>query len=74
MNEIVNPTLFETISITKRLSASKRTERRSKGLCFNCDEKFTANHNNVYVGRKGKLFRLFADETELVEIEDQEDI
>lgn len=58
----------------KRLSPQERAERRSKGLCFNCDEKFSANHNSVCKGRKGKLFRLAADNTTYIEIEEQEEI
>lgn len=63
----------ETTSVNKRLSATERAERRSKGLCFSCDERFSANHNSVCVGRKGRLFRMSADETEFVEIEEQEE-
>lgn len=28
----------------KRLTAAEMRERREKGLCFNCDEKFNASH------------------------------
>lgn len=28
----------------KRLTAAEMTERREKGLCFNCDDKFTPGH------------------------------
>lgn len=47
----------------KRLSAAERKQRREKGLCFNCDEKFFQGHVC-----KAKLFRLSADESEMIEV------
>lgn len=44
----------------KRLNAVERRARREKGLCFDCDEKFSAGHRC-----KGRLFRLSANESEL---------
>jgi len=29
----------------RKLSLEERVVRREKGLCFNCDEKFSPNHN-----------------------------
>lgn len=52
--------------ISKRLLQQERADRRSKRLCFNYDEKFSANHNSVCKGRKGKLFRFAADNMEYI--------
>lgn len=52
----------------KRLNVVERRARREKGLCFNCDEKFSVGHHC-----KGRLFKLFADETELWEVQSDED-
>lgn len=55
----------------KRLSYAERKERRSKGLCYNCDEKFVSGHVC-----KGRLFRLSAEDNclwEAVNIMDDED-
>jgi len=63
----------EDTNIFKKLSQAEKAEKRSKGLCFNCDEKFVPNHNQVCKGRQGKLFRLSADQNFLEEIEEQEE-
>lgn len=52
----------------KRLNVGERRARREKGLCFNCDEKYSAGHQC-----KGRLFRLSADETELWEVHSDEE-
>lgn len=44
--------------VFKRLSPAERKERASKGLCFNCDDKFSPGHKC-----KGRFFRLSADES-----------
>jgi hypothetical protein len=31
----------------KRLTQAEQEERRRKGLCYNCDEKYTRGHNRV---------------------------
>lgn len=42
----------------KRLTYDEMTERRNKGLCFNCDEKFSAGH----VCKNKQLFVVTLDE------------
>ncbi|KAL8102892.1 hypothetical protein AgCh_027426 [Apium graveolens] len=44
----------------KRLSYSEMMERRSKGLCFNCDEKFSMGH----VCKNKQIFMIIAEEEE----------
>lgn len=50
--------------IFKRLTQQERKERTTKGLCFNCDDKFIHGHKC-----KARLFRLSVDESCLWEVE-----
>lgn len=52
------------LPIFKRLSPTERKERASKGLCFNCDDKFSPGHKC-----KGRIFKLSADEFSFWEVE-----
>ena len=38
------PTKFQTASPKKKLTWDEMQNRRTQGLCFNCDEKFTPGH------------------------------
>lgn len=42
--ESPSPTKFKAASSMKRLTWDEMQKRRAQGLCFNCDEKFTAGH------------------------------
>lgn len=53
-------------STFKKLSQEERKERMAKGLCFNYNDKFQPGHKC-----KGGIFMLYADESYLVEMEDQ---
>lgn len=58
-----------TKPVFKRLSPEERKERTAKGLCFNCDDRFIPGHKC-----KGKMFMLSAEESYLLEMEEQEEI
>lgn len=51
--------------IFKSLSPAERKERPSKGLCFNCDEKYDPSHKC-----KVRMFRLTYKESCLIEVID----
>ncbi|XP_073137569.1 uncharacterized protein [Henckelia pumila] len=55
-SNIPSPTPIAKIPI-KKLTAVEMRERRKRGLCFNCDEKFNANHRC-----KNRVLILFGDE------------
>lgn len=65
---IPTSTEISTKPVFKKLSPAERKERQSKGLCFNCDEKYVPSHKC-----KGRFFRLAADESCLIEVFDRED-
>nr|DAD39264.1 TPA_asm: hypothetical protein HUJ06_013587 [Nelumbo nucifera] len=52
----------------RRLTPSEMQERRQRGLCFNCDQKWSANHKC-----HGKSFMLLISEDEEVEPAAQDD-
>lgn len=43
-NEVSTPTRLKTATPLKRLTWDEMQKRRSLGLCFNCDERFTIGH------------------------------
>ncbi|MCH79856.1 Ty3/gypsy retrotransposon protein, partial [Trifolium medium] len=49
----------------RQLSSAELTERREKGLCFNCDERFSRNHRC-----KARFLLLIAEEEEEVGIQE----
>ena len=51
-----------------RLTPQKSEEKKSKGLCYSCDRKYTKGHKCV----EKKLFYIYCEEEE--EIEEEEDI
>ncbi|XP_012844847.1 PREDICTED: uncharacterized protein LOC105964883, partial [Erythranthe guttata] len=51
-----NPLVEEKSTQVKRLSTAEWEERKKKGLCFNCDEKFTYGH------KCKKLFMFLGEE------------
>ncbi|KAH7567269.1 hypothetical protein JRO89_XS07G0041500 [Xanthoceras sorbifolium] len=53
----------------RRLSAAEQAERRTKGLCFNCDEQFKPGHRC----KTPQLLLLEADAAEDAELEDEYD-
>lgn len=52
----------------KKLSYNEMMERRSKGLCFNCDDKFTAGH----VCKNKQVFMITTEEEEVVDTDQRE--
>lgn len=48
---------------TKRLTLEELNDKKKKGLCFHCNEKFTPGHDC----RKKKLFVIMGDESEATE-------
>lgn len=61
-----NPAQWGTSPNFRRLSSAERKEKTSKGLCFNCDDKFSPSHKC-----KGKLFRFSAEDNTFWEFEDE---
>ncbi|XP_019084362.1 PREDICTED: uncharacterized protein LOC109125977 [Camelina sativa] len=47
-------------NLTKKLSQQEMSERRAKGLCYFCDEKYTPEHYLVH--KKTQLFRMDVEE------------
>ena len=43
-SKLESPTKFKTASPMKKLTCKEMQNRRTQGLCFNCDEKFTPGH------------------------------
>ena len=46
----------------RRLSPEEMDDRRSKGLCFNCPEKYSREHNKVCKGRGVYMIELMDEE------------
>ncbi|PKI34303.1 hypothetical protein CRG98_045301 [Punica granatum] len=57
---LTSPTMLPGKQPVKRLSYAEAQQRREKGLCFYCDEKYTFNHK---CAARPKLF-LFEEDTE----------
>ncbi|XP_070022382.1 uncharacterized protein [Nicotiana sylvestris] len=63
------PSLKPTYRNAKRLTPAEMEERRSKGLCYNCDEKYSFGH---VCKNKRQLFSMKAEEgIEEVELEEE---
>lgn len=70
--DLTDSTTKEAVSSTlvfKRFTPAERKERTTKGLCFNCDDKFIPGHKC-----KGRIFRLSADQSCFWEIEKENEV
>ncbi|XP_058788145.1 uncharacterized protein LOC131662390 [Vicia villosa] len=54
----------------RRITAAQREERRAKGLCFNCDEKFIPGHRCT----AGKFLLLMVDEDDTINLGQEDEL